>query len=85
MLEYREKIRALRVRTLDFSIKTVPVDDSNTVAELTKTVCTRIGKLHIGTVCISSVSVVYPCSILPCVVAFHVLLPFVLVPRPSKP
>ena len=64
------KIRALRVRTLDGSIKTVLVDDSNTVAELTKTVCARIGKLHIGTVCIGSVSVVYRYSILPCVVAF---------------
>ena len=42
-MEYRKKIRALRVRTLDGSIKTVLVDDSNTVAELTKTVCARIG------------------------------------------
>ena len=32
------------MRTLDGSIKTVLVDDSNTVAELTKTVCSRIGQ-----------------------------------------
>ena len=59
MLEYRKKIRALTVRTLDGSINTVAVDDSNTVADLTKTVCDRIGKLHIGNACISSVSAVY--------------------------
>ena len=45
MLEYRKKQRPLRVRTLDGSIKTLLVDDSQTVAELTRVVCVRIGKL----------------------------------------
>ena len=52
MLEYRKKIRPLRVRTLDGSIKTVLVDDSNTVAELTKTVCSRIGKSSACVICV---------------------------------
>ncbi len=43
MLQYRKKIRPLRVRTLDSSIKTLFVDDSQTVAELTRTVCAHIG------------------------------------------
>ena len=43
MLQYRKKLRPLRVRTLDSSIKTLLVDDSQTVAELTRTVCARIG------------------------------------------
>jgi len=44
MLQYRKKLRPLRVRTLDSSIKTLLVDDSQTVAELTRTVCARIGE-----------------------------------------
>lgn len=43
MLQYRKKLRPLRVRTLDSSIKTLLVDDSQTVVELTRTVCARIG------------------------------------------
>lgn len=44
MLQYRKKLRPLRVRTLDGSVKTLLVDDSQTVAELIKTVCAKIGK-----------------------------------------
>ena len=43
MLQYRKKLRPLRVRTLDGSVKTLLVDDSQTVAELIKAVCARIG------------------------------------------
>jgi talin len=42
-LEYRKKTRPLRIKTLDGSIKTILVDDSATVADITKTVCDRIG------------------------------------------
>ena len=44
ILQYRNKIRPLRIRTLDDSVKTLMIDESQTVAELTKTVCTKIGK-----------------------------------------
>ncbi len=44
ILEYRKKQRPLRVRTLDMSVKTLLVDDSQTVAELIKAVCARIGQ-----------------------------------------
>ena len=44
MLQYRKKLRPLRVRTLDSSIKTLLVDDSQTAGELIRTVCARIGK-----------------------------------------
>jgi talin len=43
VLEYRIKQRPLRVKTLDGSIKTVLVDDSQNVSELIKTVCAKIG------------------------------------------
>ena len=51
MLQYRKKLRPLRVRTLDSSIKTLLVDDSQTVAELTRTVCARIGGCKCGEGC----------------------------------
>ena len=44
ILEYRKKLRPLRVRTLDMTVKTILVDDSQTVAELTKAICARIGE-----------------------------------------
>lgn len=44
MLQYRKKIRPLRFRTLDGSVKTMLVDDSQTVAELIKAACAKIGK-----------------------------------------
>ena len=45
MLVYKDKTRPLRVRTLDGSVKTLLIDDSQTVAELTKVVCAKIGRL----------------------------------------
>ena len=44
MLWYKKKIQPLQVRTLDDSVKTLLVDGSQTVAELTKVVCSRIGR-----------------------------------------
>lgn len=44
MLEYRNRVRPLSVRTMDDSIHTLPVDDSLTVAEMTKMVADSIGK-----------------------------------------
>jgi len=43
ILEYRQKQRALRIRTLDASIKTVMIDDSHNVGQLMVTICTRLG------------------------------------------
>ena len=51
ILEYRKKQRPLRVRTLDGTVKTLLVDDSQTVAELTKQVCARIGEWSRGCYC----------------------------------
>uniref|UniRef100_S4RP70 FERM domain-containing protein n=1 Tax=Petromyzon marinus TaxID=7757 RepID=S4RP70_PETMA len=43
LLEYKRKVRPLKVRMLDGMIKTVMVDDSKTVGDLLITICTRIG------------------------------------------
>ncbi|KJE89680.1 hypothetical protein CAOG_009384 [Capsaspora owczarzaki ATCC 30864] len=43
MLEYKKKHRPLRVRLMDGTLKTVLVDDSQSVGDLVKTVCSRIG------------------------------------------
>jgi len=43
LLEYKKKHRVLRVRMLDGSVKTLMVDDSQTVAQLMITVCSKIG------------------------------------------
>jgi len=43
LLEYKKKHRTLRVKMLDETVKTVLVDDSNTVQELVATVCQKIG------------------------------------------
>ena len=51
MLVYKEKTRPLRVKTLDGSVKTLLIDDSQTVAELTKVVCARIGELTTFSAC----------------------------------
>ena len=48
MLWYKRKIQPLQVRTLDDSVKTLLIDSSQTVAELTKVVCARIGRLNFG-------------------------------------
>ena len=43
MLQYKSKFRLLRVKTLDESVKTLQVDESQTVTELVKAVCAKIG------------------------------------------
>ena len=43
ILEYRKKQRPLRVRFLDGAVKTILVDDSQNVVDLTKAICARIG------------------------------------------
>ena len=47
-LAYKTKKCPLRVKTLDGSIKTLLIDESQTVAELTKAVCQRIGTVING-------------------------------------
>ncbi|CAJ0956652.1 unnamed protein product, partial [Mesorhabditis belari] len=42
-VEYRRKIRLLKVRMLDQAIKTVPVDESQPVQQLMTTICAKIG------------------------------------------
>ena len=42
-LEYRKKMRTLRVRMLDGTLKTLLVDDSQPVANLMVVICTKIG------------------------------------------
>jgi hypothetical protein len=44
ILWYKKKIQPLQIRTLDDSVKTLLIDSSQTVAELTKAVCSRIGR-----------------------------------------
>jgi hypothetical protein len=44
VLEYRRKLRTLRVRMLDGAVKTILVDDSLPVSQLMVVVCTKIGK-----------------------------------------
>ncbi|XP_066588504.1 talin-1 isoform X3 [Prorops nasuta] len=43
LLEYRRKLRQLRVRMLDGTLKTLLVDDSQPVANLMVVICTKIG------------------------------------------
>ncbi|XP_022084653.1 talin-1-like isoform X5 [Acanthaster planci] len=43
LLEYRKKIRPLKVKMLDGSKKTLLIDDSNTVSQMLITICTRLG------------------------------------------
>ncbi|XP_052124986.1 talin-1 isoform X3 [Frankliniella occidentalis] len=43
LLEYRKKLRTLRVRMLDGTLKTMLVDDSQPVANLMVVICTKIG------------------------------------------
>lgn len=42
-LEYRKNIRRLKVRTLDGTVKSLNVDDSQTVGNLMVLICTKIG------------------------------------------
>lgn len=43
VLEYRRKLRTLRVRMLDGAVKTILVDDSQPVSQLMVVICTKIG------------------------------------------
>ncbi|EEB19421.1 Talin-2, putative [Pediculus humanus corporis] len=43
LLEYKRKLRTLRVRMLDGTLKTLLVDDSQPVANLMVVICTKIG------------------------------------------
>jgi talin len=43
LLEYKKKVRTLRVRMLDGAVKTLMVDDSQPVGQLMVVICTRIG------------------------------------------
>ncbi|XP_054280659.1 talin-2 isoform X2 [Macrosteles quadrilineatus] len=43
LIEYRKKLRTLRVRMLDGTLKTLLVDDSQPVANLMVVICTKIG------------------------------------------
>ena len=64
MLQYRKKLRPLRVRTLDGSVKTLLVDDSQTVAELIKAVCARIGKTCSISLCLIQLfSIMRTCTV----------------------
>uniref|UniRef100_A0A8C3P5J9 Talin 1 n=1 Tax=Cyanoderma ruficeps TaxID=181631 RepID=A0A8C3P5J9_9PASS len=42
-MEYKKKLRPLKIRMLDGTVKTVMVDDSKTVTEMLMTICARIG------------------------------------------
>ena len=46
-LEYRRKMRQLRVRMLDDAVKTLMVDDSLPVSQLMINICTKIGNFYI--------------------------------------
>lgn len=46
VLEYRRKLRTLRVRMLDGALKTILVDDSQPVTQLMVVICTKIGMFH---------------------------------------
>lgn len=46
LLEYRKKLRTLRVRMLDGTLKTLLVDDSQPVANLMVVICTKIGNCN---------------------------------------
>lgn len=42
-LEYRKKVRLLKVRMLDNTVKSLMVDDSQSVGNLMVIICTKIG------------------------------------------
>lgn len=44
MIEYKRKMRTLKVRMLDGTVKTMLVDDSQAVANLMVVICTKIGE-----------------------------------------
>ncbi|XP_068221988.1 talin-2 isoform X2 [Palaemon carinicauda] len=46
MVEYRRKVRTLKVRMLDGTVKTLLVDDSQPVSQLMVVICTKIGIMN---------------------------------------
>merc|ERR1711913_135035 len=46
LIEYRRKIRTLKVRMLDGTVKTLMVDDSQPVSQLMTVICTKIGIMN---------------------------------------
>ncbi|XP_071545978.1 talin-2 isoform X1 [Panulirus ornatus] len=46
LVEYRRKVRTLKVRMLDGTIKTLLVDDSQPVSQLMVVICTKIGIMN---------------------------------------
>lgn len=46
VIEYRRKIRQLRVKMLDGTVKTLMVDDSQPVSQLMTVICTKIGIMN---------------------------------------
>ena len=44
IIEYRRKMRQLKVRMLDGTVKTLMVDDSQPVSQLMINICTKIGE-----------------------------------------
>ncbi|XP_050730859.1 talin-2-like isoform X3 [Eriocheir sinensis] len=46
VVEYRRKVRTLKVRMLDESVKTLLVDDSQPVSQLMVVICTKIGIMN---------------------------------------
>jgi len=47
MLEFKKKLRVIKVRMLDGSVKSIAIDDSHIVEQLMVTICLKIGKLFI--------------------------------------
>ena len=46
-LEFKKKLRVIKVRMLDGSVKSIAIDDSHIVEQLMVTICLKIGKLFI--------------------------------------
>jgi len=46
VIEYRRKVRALKVRMLDGTVKTLMMDDSQPVSQLMTVICTKIGIMN---------------------------------------
>jgi hypothetical protein len=64
LLEYRKKLRTLRVRMLDGTLKTLLVDDSQPVANLMVVICTKIGGYHSAFSCVVEFRIIFYPSIL---------------------
>jgi len=47
VLEYKNKVRILKIRTLDGAIRRIQVDDSHTVGQLLITITSRIGTANV--------------------------------------